>query len=61
MPNEAQGLQLTEITTIQLPASATAQRQFLKHLQLALAPEGTLSALTPGPSPHVFVVPHAAE
>lgn len=61
MPNEAQGLQLTEITTVQLPASATAQRQFLKHLQAALAPEGTLSALTPGPSPNVFVVPHAAE
>jgi subtilisin family serine protease len=61
MPQEVEDLQLKDITTVQLPASATAQRQFLKHLQNALAPEGELSALTTGPSVNVFVIPHTAE
>ena len=50
-----------EITTVQLPASAARQRTFLKRLQAALGAEGSLSSLTPGPSPDVFVLPHAAE
>lgn len=61
MTQGLQDLQLKEITTVQLPASATAQRQFLKKLQVALAPEGNLSALTIGPSENVFVIPHSAE
>ncbi|WP_439588257.1 S8 family peptidase [Hydrogenophaga sp.] len=61
MTQEVQDLQLKDITTVQLPASVTAQKQFLKKLQAALAPEGELSALTTGPSENVFVVPHAAE
>ena len=61
MPDEVQDLQLKEITTVQLAASATAQRRFLKKLQAALAQQGELSALTTGPSANVFVVPHAAE
>lgn len=61
MADEVQDLELEEITLVQLPAAVNAQRKFLRHLQDALAPEGTLSALTPGPSADVFVVPHAAE
>jgi subtilisin family serine protease len=61
MADEVQDLQLKEITLVQLPPGANAKRQFLMKLQNELAPEGTLSALTPGPSADVFVVPHAAE
>lgn len=61
MTNEVQDLQLQEITLVKLPPGVQAQRQFLQKLQDALAPEGSLSALTPGPSADVFVVPHAAE
>lgn len=61
MADEVQDLQLQEITLVQLPAGVQAQRGFLRRLQDTLAPDGTLSALTPGPSANVFVVPHAAE
>lgn len=61
MADEVQDLQIQEITIVQLAAGIQAQRKFLRRLQDTLAPEGTLSALTPGPSANVFVVPHAAE
>lgn len=61
MADDLRHLAVQTITTVQLPASTPSQRLFLRQLQAALAPNGTLSALTPGPSPGVYLIPHDAE
>ncbi len=54
-------LSLTHITTVQLPASRAAQRQFLAGLSTNPVLGGSLSALQPGPAADVFVIPHGVE
>jgi len=61
MSDYANDLKNVEITTVLLPDIAAKQRRFLKRLQAELSPEGTMSALVAGPSPNVFVIPHAVE
>jgi hypothetical protein len=61
MKNKVEDLQLKEITLVKLLPVLSDQLKFLERLQEALASEGTLSSLTPGPSDEVFVVPHEAE
>lgn len=49
------------VTTVQLQSNAAKQRAFLRTLQQTLGPNWSLSSLTPGPSPNVYLVPQAVE
>ncbi len=61
MSDYVNDLENVEITTVLLPDSNAQQLRFLQRMQAVLSPEGTMSALVAGPSPNVFVIPHAAE
>lgn len=61
MTDTISDLRETKITTVLLSSNAAAQKQFLKALQAALDPDGTLSSLTPGYSEDVYVIPHPVQ